>query len=59
MSELRAHPTANGEYWVVVHTDTGRIVAQGSQELCCKVAERGSWTITRQLDLFDHEEPRN
>ena len=50
--KLKSRPATDAEYWVTVSSD-GRIVAQGSQRLCQRVAERGPWYRSRQGDLFE------
>lgn len=52
---IRARPATDAEYWVAVRVSDGRLMAQGSRELCERVAERGPWRITRVGDIFGSE----
>ena len=49
---LRARPATDAEYWVVV-SEEGRIVAQGSRQMCEDVVRYGPLVVTRMGDLFD------
>lgn len=52
-ASLIARPAKDADYWVVTD-ERGRIVAQGSPELCRQVAKEGPLVVIRPSDLFEH-----